>query len=74
MDATGQIVMVTVSGLRYLRIGKRRLSNVERANARGERWFAVLANFLKAHRALGFFLERKSQGHHGHCATSIGYG
>ena len=31
-----------------------------------ERWLAILANFLKAHRALGLFLERKSQVHRGH--------
>ena len=51
--------------LRYLPIRKRRLADVQRANARRERWFAILANFLKAHRALGFFLKRKSQIHRG---------
>lgn len=47
--------------LRYLPIGKRRLADLERANARRERGLAILANFLETHRALGLFFKRDAQ-------------
>jgi hypothetical protein len=58
--------------LRYFPIGKRRLTNVERANARRKSWLAILANFLEAHCALGLFFKRKSQIHRGLGVTSVG--
>jgi len=66
LEVTVQIVMGNGQRLRYLPIGKRRLANVRRADARRESWLAILANFLKAHRALGLFFRRKSQVHRAH--------